>query len=423
MFLHELTPHWLATVTMLAGHRPFDIDRPFRFGWFGSAAVITPAVVAAVHPGAEVVAWSPRPTAVVTARRLGEDAGLDNLVVHDSPVPPSASGGRFDVIVIDGLIDVVDDDARSMLVDAVAELLRPGGTLCVTYRTVAGWGELDPIVRLVRYVAGRTTRDQHHAIAEAISLLESLRDLGAGYLATRPIVRAWVDDLVDCSIEDIFDEYVQQGFRPVSHAQVVGAFAGAGVEFVGSARLDDVVPECVPEALFEQIHAARSVVLRETLGDLAVRRPARADLFMLGGLPVATVERHRWVDELPVTAFGARLAPGGDLGALNTGSEESVPSIDKLAGRVLPVAELWPEAGEAAREAWLRRAMQAGQLHPVLGGACSAEALDGAERLTSVLCEAAAAEKNRYFVTPVLRTAVPMDAGMRVGHRRFLEGR
>lgn len=56
-FRHELTPTWLATATRLAGERPPDLGRPFRVAWLGCGGPATPAVVAAVHPHAEVVAW------------------------------------------------------------------------------------------------------------------------------------------------------------------------------------------------------------------------------------------------------------------------------------------------------------------------------------------------------------------------------
>src|SRR5262249_48805059 len=150
----ELTPTWLATATLVAGHRPPDFGRPFRAAYLGLGDGSLPAVVAAVHPGSEVFAWDPRPEPIEATRHLIDDADLSNLRVHERPgLPADLDGGLFDLVVVNGVIDVASDDLRSEIVAAIGSCLRPGGAACVTYRTTVGWVDIVPVLRLMRRMA------------------------------------------------------------------------------------------------------------------------------------------------------------------------------------------------------------------------------------------------------------------------------
>ncbi len=160
---------------LLAGQRPPEITGTFRVAWLGCDATFTPAVVAAVHPMAEVVAWDPDPAKVAMVRRLGDDAELANLVPHERPAPPVPDQRKFDIVVIDGLVDSVSDVERTRFTTAAMALLRPGGVTCVTYRTSVGWGEIAPVVQLLRYFALHPQRDRVRAVEGVKQLLNELR--------------------------------------------------------------------------------------------------------------------------------------------------------------------------------------------------------------------------------------------------------
>ncbi|MBK7321872.1 MAG: methyltransferase regulatory domain-containing protein [Candidatus Microthrix sp.] len=165
--------------------------------------------------------------------------------------------------------------------------------LCITFRTVVGWGEFVPVVRLIRHAVNRTSRDVATSVADAMVLLDIFREREVGYLSTRPMVRAWVDALLESTVDEVETEYVQRDLRPASHAQISQAVAMAGGSFIGSALLDDGLPDGVPEKLATLVNAAPSQVLRESLTDLFLRRSFSADLFTLGGLAGTTTVASR----------------------------------------------------------------------------------------------------------------------------------
>lgn len=424
-FRHELTPTWITTATMLAGYRPPELTRPFRLAWFGCRAPFNPAVAAAVHSGAEVLAWDPDPTGIVKVRSLRDEAELPNFFVHEQPDMPSSAAGQFDIMVIDGLVDAVDGERRAQLVGAAASLLRPGGVLCITYRTVVGWGEFVPIVRFLRHAIDRTSRDVATSVADAMVLLDILRQREVGYLATRPVVRAWVDALLGSAVDDVIAEYVQRDLRPASHAQIAGAMASVGGSFIGSAFLDDGLPEGVPENLATIVREAPSNVLRESLTDLVLRRPSRADLFTLGGLADSARERTQHIKVLPLTAFGTD--PRGVEQQLPWGQERPLDidaATDQLESRCLTAGDLWAGASAKERQPMLREALRTGRLHPVQDGAPYLDpvAVTAAARLTDILDGTGTLKAHRHVVAPLVGSAVPAGLAMDSDHLRFLQG-
>lgn len=299
-FHRELTPTWLAAVTALHGQPCPRLSAPdLRVAHLGVGRSVTPAVVAAVHSDASVWAWDHRPVAVELASELGEAAQLTNLVVHHHPrLPdrlgaPAPTGHRsdpVDLVVVDHVLDSLDDAGRRHVLDSIEASLRPGGVVVVTYRTAVGWAEIDPMVRLLRYMVDHHGGSVLDATRHAVTQLVRLRDAGAAYMHARPAVLAWLADLADTPPARIVEDYLDADLRPLSHARLSDALGGIGCHYVASAALDEfAAPDTGGDGsggptaeLLATVDAAPSVELRETYRDLAWRRTERADVFRLG---------------------------------------------------------------------------------------------------------------------------------------------
>lgn len=423
-FRHELTPTWLATASLLAGSRPPDLTRPFRFAWFGCRSPFNPAVVAAVHPNAEVLAWDPDPINMVAVRSLRVEAELSNLVLHEQPHPPSSVDEHFDIVVLDGLVDAVDGERRTELIATAASQLRPGGLLCITYRTVVGWGEIVPIVRLLRHAVHRTSRDVAESVEDALVLLEIFRERNVGYQANRPMVRAWVDALLKSGVDEVAAEYVRRDLCPTSHAQIDDVLTSAGASFVGSALLDDDLPEDVPKELAALVRTAPSRVLRESLTDLLLRRSSRADLFTLGGPMEAAAAHTQRIKRLSLTAFGADpylvdVRPDLSL----TDQADAQPALGRLTSRCRTTGELWAGVTAQERQRMFVQTLRTGGAHPVRDGELNPEAVAASARLTRILEGTGTPKPQRHIVTPLVGSAVPAGIAMDRAHLRYLQGR
>ena len=220
-FTREVTPTWLAAATLLAGQRPPDVTEIERYVHLGCGDGETVAVVAANHPRTEVWAWDQHPGSLEATRRLAAEAGLDNLRVHEHrDFPVDLGGGPADVIVVQDVPTAADDSLRHRLAAAIDATLRPGGLLCITYPTLAGWVEVAPVQALMRQLARRPSRWPRRGGARGAGGDRAAaggrrplpdRPPGGGGLARHP-GRRWTPAEVEA-------RFLRDPFRPMSPAQ------------------------------------------------------------------------------------------------------------------------------------------------------------------------------------------------------------
>jgi hypothetical protein len=301
-FRRELTPTWLASATLLNRHLPPDLSRPFRAAYLGCGTGLTPSVVAAVHPESEIWAWDFRAGQLEATRRLRDAAELDNLLIHERVgLPPDLGGRVCDVIVVAGVLDTVCDELRSEVLEAVSTNLRPGGLLCVTYRTTVGWVDVVPMQRLMRYLFHLDLGDRDRRVDRLLDVLAELQEGAAGYSANRAVVAEWLAAEVFANDPaTVATEYLDDEMRPLSHAQLVEWLEPSGCAYVGSARLTDDLDLEVNDTLKEMIDGAPSSLVREAYRDLAVRRTTRADIFRLGEAWLAPGDHNEMLASLKV---------------------------------------------------------------------------------------------------------------------------
>ena len=78
-FYREITPTWLAMTSLLLGHRPPDLARPFSYADLGCGNGFTTLVIAAACPHADVWGFDFNPAHVEFANDLAARAGLTNV--------------------------------------------------------------------------------------------------------------------------------------------------------------------------------------------------------------------------------------------------------------------------------------------------------------------------------------------------------
>ncbi len=401
---------------VLAGQDSPERPDGLRAAYLGGGHGFTPAVVAAVHPEAEVWHWDPDVRAVEHARRVRDAADLENLAVHEYPAVPDRIGnGHLDLIVVDGVLDTVDDDLRARVVDAVAASLRPGGLLCVSYRTVVGWGEVAPVHHLVRELAGRDPRTFAASVSGAVATVHRLRAGGAAYFAKRPVVDAWWQELRALPNAVLVERLFAQALRPISHAQVVEAFTPGGCTYVGPARAADLVEPDLEATLAEVLGSLDPPLVREALGDLVVRRTHRTDLFRLGSSPFVTAAQRRPPARMRFTGLGLldpadpslrRVAPVALRRSLAAGPVAFAKMAERADGRV----------------SVLRALLARGVVHP-LRDDLDPRATAAAQRLTAVTGRSPVPAPDRIQVIPALGSALPASAELSADQQATLGGR
>jgi hypothetical protein len=272
---------------LLAGQRPPELSRPFRVAYLGGQGGVTPAVIAAAHPQADVWAWDDRPEQVEATRALRDTAGLGNLAVHERrELPHDLGGDLVDIAVVDRVLDRADDTLRTAITTALGESVRPGGLVAVTYRTVVGWAEITPVLAVMRRVAARAAGGREDRARFAVEALRQLRLRGALHLTERPWVSSWLDEVFTLDAATVADEYLAFELRPLSHAAVDALMSETGCAWVGTARPGDEMLEGVATELAELIGNTPFGRLREAYRDLATRPIERIDMFRKGAAPL-----------------------------------------------------------------------------------------------------------------------------------------
>lgn len=408
-FRPELTPEWVRTALLCDGHHSALHGRFTAVYLDGSPPPggLTAAVTAATRPDAEILLWSPHQSVLAATRELAESTGLANLTTHESIDPPGADGSRAraDLVVVDSLFDAVDDPKRAQLLESVESMLRPGGVVCVRYRTTVGWSEVAPVVRLLRRVVALDARPPAEAVPDALGLLRDLRDGNAGYLTARPVVAAWLEELLGTKPADVVAAYIDTDLHPLSHAQLRAAMDSIGCVHVGSTQVGDALRRDHPGTTPRMIDSLRGPVLREAFDDLAVRRCHRTDLFQLGPQPMSKAEQSRAVGEVSVIGLPRVETTERDPGS-NRRGERPLPKrvLQPIADGPVTIAELEPDA--SMRVPLLRRLMTDRIAHPVVTDPSPTGPDDPAARLNRILGRPPTPVRDRIVVSPLISSAV-----------------
>jgi hypothetical protein len=293
-------------------------------------------------------------------------------------------GEAIDVVAVENVIDGVDEDVEEDLFDAIGECLRPGGIVALSYKTVVGWAEIAPVQRTVRHMVLRDGREPIAAVPDALDLLDRLQAGGAGYLAARPAVAAWLERVRSEDAAHVVAEYVERELRPTSHAHASHELSARGFSFVGSAQLmDDLGPGIAPN-LASRIATLPTRTLREAYTDLAVRRASRTDVFRLGAAPLSRTQSAASLRALEL----AVLRPAGnEHGAGSLNGDALGTDLDDALAR-------------------LRHLLDSEQLHPIVPGGLSTDAMAAARSLNAALVDLPTA-RGGVLAAPLIGSAVP----------------
>ena len=290
---------------------------------------VTAAVIAAVHPDAEVWAVDDRPANVERTDRLVTGAGLRNVMVLEagprrrraatlrrhrrsstmSSRPPTRPVGH-------------GSPASSAGTSGLA-----GSSSSATARGSAG-------PRSSRYAASprsshrRGERPTGWQLRAIVDLLERLRAGGARYIVDRPAVSALVEQAGSMDGEQLSDILLTEHLEPMALADVAEWLTPTGEVFVGSAQSRAL--ESPPTRRWSTFSKTRRTSrLREAFSDLVARPTFRIDMFRRGTALLPADEHRSMLLDLELVGLSAGTRPDG--GAL--ADDEVARAVDLLARR------------------------------------------------------------------------------------------
>jgi SAM-dependent methyltransferase len=316
-FYREITPAWLSMTSLLLGHRPPDVTAPFRYADLGCGNGFTTLIVAATCPQAEVWGFDFNPAHVEFATNLAARAGLSN--VHfaeasfaDIAAMPDTALPEFDFIVSHGVLSWISAPNRRHLMAAIANRLKPGGMVYLSYNVMTGWASMVAIQRLMRMLTAANPDRTDLAVPAMLDFVDRLKQAGAAIFQANPTLEARLQDIRRQDHRYVAHEYLNHDWNPLMFAEIAEEMAEAKCRFIGSATLGENIDSVgVPAGVAAILAETRDPYLRETLRDIGCNQTFRRDLYRKGLAPMHAAEQQAMLERLTLVGLGLPVPEEG----------------------------------------------------------------------------------------------------------------
>lgn len=399
-FYRECSPIWLASASLLLGHRPPDLTKPFRYADLGCAHGFTALTVAATCPQAEVWGFDFNPAHIESARDLAAKAGLTNVRFVEASFAEIAAMAEsalpsFDFIVSHGLLSWISAENRERLMQIFGQRLRPGGMAYLSYNVTTGWTGMVPLRKLIRMLADTSPDRSDLTVPGILDFIDKMKAAGSLFFAAHPALEARLTEIRKQDVRYIAHEFLNAEWNPLMFADVAKGMLDVKCNFIGSATLSENIDAvAVPAGVAPLMAEARNQILRETLRDFGAAQGFRRDLYRRGVPSMAMAEHNALLDQLTVVSTGMAVGEQVTI-ATPIGSLTGRPEIYRP---LLAMAEAGPVSIQQARNADpfatrpLLELLQAvalliagGYVHPVMPGGDGAAAREATARLNRAI--------------------------------------
>ena len=439
-FYREITPAWLASTSLLLGYRPPDLRRKFSYADLGCGNGLTALIVAAACPHAEIWGFDFNPAHIEFATRLAAEAGLTNARFVESSFAalghaPDGALPEFDFIVSHGVLSWISPENRRHLMAVVAQRLKPGGLVYLSYNVTTGWSAMVPVRRLMRMLSMASAERTDIAAPGVLDFVDRLKGAGALFFQANPGLESRLTDIRRQDARYIAHEYLNQDWHPLMFADIAAEMLEAKCRYIGSATLaENIEAVTVPTDVAPLLRDAHDPVLRETLRDLGCAQTFRRDIYRKGTAAVPGPEQQMLLEQLNLAGLGLAVPDDGPTFVTPIGNVTGKPEIY---GPLLSMLETRPlNMGDARRAPPLAglapvELLQAfslliagGYAHPTLPEGGTAAGRDACRRLNLAIAQAIAhAVDLTRLASPVIGSAVGGDMLESLAVGEMLAGR
>jgi SAM-dependent methyltransferase len=306
---------------------------------------------AASNPNWTVTAVDFNPAHIAAAREWANEAGLTNITFveadfarwEDNPVLRGLP--EQDFVTMHGIWSWIPPTAQTGIVRLLAQKVRPGGLVHLSYNALPGWVDKLGLARLIREAGNRVIGRSDHQAQEGMRLARDLLAAKAHFLSNLPGVESMLTALDGTSPEYLAHEFMNQQWAPCFFNDVAAAMSGAKLEWVASSNLALNFPELVmSDAQREIARRYSDPLMKELIKDMCAPQALRHDVFVRGARRITVHERAEALMEVSLTM----VRPAADLpeavtmpaGRAELNREFYQPIVDALAARPTRVRDL-----------------------------------------------------------------------------------
>ena len=324
-FYREMAPDWLDLCARLGGQAPPPgrNDEAFRYLELGCGQGTGLCLLAAANPAGEFVGIDFLPEHIAHARGLAEAAGLTNVRFEEGDFVALAARwpadlGAFEYVTLHGVYSWVSPAVRQAVVDCLRHATAPGGLVYNGYNAQPGWLGTMPFQHITRLIKETSEKPSPEVLNDSIDLFERLRAGGATTFKILPGLAARLTSMKQRSAGYLVGEYLHEHWHPLWHSEVAKEFAGADLNYVGSATLSDtLLPGVLPPSLRDTVLAQFDERLQQDILDLVINQFFRRDLFTRGHRPTSQTN----IQGVSDTQLRRLSTPSGDLQVRTTFGE------------------------------------------------------------------------------------------------------
>ena len=264
-------------------------DDPVSYLELGCGQGYGALLLAASNPNWRITAVDFNPAHVATARDWAAQAGLGNVTFIEADLSTLAESEaaraipEADFVSAHGLWSWVSPAVQAGVVRLLAAKVRPGGAVHLSYNSLPGWGGALGMQRLVREVGRRSATRSDRQAEEGVKLVRALLDARAVHLAASPLVRSLLSHVDAHPVSYLAHEYMNDQWAPCFMPDVAAALAGAKLEFVSSAILQENFPDLtLTDVQRELVRRYDDPLVRELIKDHCMERQLRHDVYVRG---------------------------------------------------------------------------------------------------------------------------------------------
>lgn len=273
-------------------------DDPVSYLELGCGQGYGALLLAASNPGWRVTAVDFNPGHIATAREWAARIGLANITFLEDDLGTLAEAEasrripEADLVSLHGVWSWVSKTVQRGIVRLLAQKVRPGGVVHVSYNALPGWGPALGLQRLVIKAGRRAAARSDRQAEEGIKLARELYEAKAQHLTGSNITRALLEQFESMSVAYLAHEYINEDWAPCFMADVAEALSGAKLEYVASAYLPDNFSQLTLTP--EQTAVANrqdDPLLRELVRDICTNRNFRNDVYVRGARRISVGAR------------------------------------------------------------------------------------------------------------------------------------
>lgn len=349
-FYREQSPVHLDLACLIGGVQPPDRIDGLTYCELGCGTGLTTILLAAANPGGRFVGIDFNPAHIARGKAMIKTAGLSNVELIEASFaellePGATKLPQFDYVTLHGVYSWISVENRRAIVRLLANRVRPGGLVYVSYNAMPGWMMGLPLQRLMLEFAGLNPGRSDRVAENALAFLGAMQKAGARAIPDKEIVERLEREISSGKLAYLAHEYLNANWHPLYHADVARELADAKLGYVASATILENYPELTLTA--EQSALLADVpdeTVKETLRDYFMARAFRRDIYIRGPRRLTNERREMILNQVPLALFippsKTRLEITVPVGEAKLEERLYRPALEALAHGVLTSREI-----------------------------------------------------------------------------------